>query len=174
MQVGPSLLQFAETCLTASYDDGCYEGRPAGAGGEAEATVRVDPFKRDEIPGVDWQLLPAALMVDVLTFEQKHQAIGVELSDWHAYYDPPDHPEYFSDRQWLYVGLGIDAAELGTRLFKETGHKSSLPGAAELLEKLQARKSELDEERQAHARRVASYQPPPFPPSPPVAEPTGI
>lgn len=174
VQVGPTLRQFAETCLAASYDDGCDEGRPAGEGGEAEATVRVDPFKRDDIQGVDWQSLPAALMVDILTFEQKHQVIGVELSDWHAYYDPPDHPEYFSDRQWLYVGLGIDAIALGIRLFKETGHTSSLPGAAELQERLQARKSELDKERHERARRRAAYVPPPLPAAPPASEPAAI
>jgi hypothetical protein len=173
VQVGPKLLQFAETCLSVGYDDGYDEGRPAGPGGIAEATVHVDPFNRDEIQGVDWQSLPPVLMVDVLTFEQKHQAIGVELSDWHTYYDPPDHPKYFSDRQWLYVGLGIDALELGVRLFKETGHTSNLPGAAELLERLQARKGELVKERQEVAQRIAAYQPPFLAPAPPTSAPSG-
>ncbi|WP_454912692.1 hypothetical protein [Variovorax gossypii] len=64
VQVGPALKHFADICLTAGYDDGYDEGRPAGAGGICEATVHVDAFKPDEIQGVDWQSLPAVLMVD--------------------------------------------------------------------------------------------------------------
>lgn len=158
--VAPSLRQFASACLSVGYDDGSEEGRPAGENGEHQATVDVEPFKLDGISALDWQSLPPGLMVDVLTFEEKRQAIEVSLSDWHHYYDPPDHPVYFSDRQLAYVDLGIAAVQLGNRLFRETGLTSSLPGAEDVERDLRARKVEIEQSRQARADRIAAFDQP--------------
>lgn len=158
VQVAPELRAFAAACLRVSYDDGTEEGRPAGTGGLHEPTERVDSFRPDLIQNVDWRTLPAPLMVDVLTFEEKHKAILVLLSDVHEFDDPPDFTDYFSERQQLYVALGAEALELGVRLFRETGHTSPLPGASDLSERLDSRRVALDEERREYEARKAAWQ----------------
>lgn len=157
-QIGPTLRQYASLCLRAAHDDGYEEGRPSGDNGECEPTIRVDAFKPNEIEGVNWQSLPPKLMVDVFTFDDKRVAALDALSDWDEYFDPPEHAKFFTDRQFQYAKLGIEAIELGIRVFNETGHLSPLPGAAALREKLYTRLAEVEKELRASEQRVAEYE----------------
>lgn len=156
VQVGSALKKYADACLSVAYDDGYYEAQRAG-GDECIPTAQVHDLEPSKIEDIDWKSLPSKLMVDVLTFDDKQQAIRLALSDWHEYHDPPEHGKYFTDRQLHYAKLGIDAVELGVRLFEETGHTSSLPGAKELKEQLRKRLVELENDVQEREERIAKH-----------------
>jgi hypothetical protein len=115
-------------CIDVAFDDGTVEGRPAGDGIlHHAATVpfpEFDPLTLD----VDWKALPAKLMHKVLSIPYRIQQIGRLLSD-PGYNDPPDHVEYFWERQRRFAALGLEvcgiveelAAHAGIPLIREEG-----------------------------------------------------
>jgi hypothetical protein len=157
VQVGTSLKKYAHACYGAAHDDGYAEAQRAG-GDQCKPTTHVHDLEPNNIEDIDWKSLPSKLMVDVLTFDDKHTAVRLALSDWDEYYDPPDHGKFFTDRQLHYAKLGIEALELCNRLLEETGHTSTLPGAEELKKQLRERVVVLENDVQAREDRIAKYR----------------
>jgi len=158
IHVALALERFAESCYGISFDIGEEDGRPAGTDGQCQATRFVVEFEPLEL-GVDWKSLPGQLMYDVLTFPQRWRGVVAPLDDWHAYYDPPDHSEYFADRQRLFTKVGIEAIELAQRLHGETGLRTGPSGPTSLAALLRSRKEELDVEEEKWKAQRESTKP---------------
>lgn len=152
IHISLALEAFAESCLAISFDDGEEEGQPAGENGERKATCFVaefSPGKQD----VNWKSISGPLMKDLIYFPQYWRRITAPLDDWHAYFDPPDHSDYFEDRQFLFCQIGIDALNLVSRLQVESGLELLDKGPESVYVRLIARKSTLDIEKAARVRR---------------------
>jgi len=163
VQVGPELKRFADDCLSVAFDNGRSLGQPSGENGECYATASAGELKLGEISDVAWRSLPIELMVDLFTFGDKQKAIEAKLAV-DPYDDPPYYADFYAERQQDYAKLGIEAIELGIRLFKETGHTSKLPGAAEVKDQLAKRLHELQDLQARLAIYRASRPTSPFVP----------
>lgn len=155
-QIAPVLRAYAAACELVSADEGEVDQTPGRYTGITDVTVNAPTFAVSGFE-VEWKSLPPDLMADVLTFHEKGDAVAQRLQG-RAYSDPPEYTAFFTDRMRFYAQLGIDALSLAGRLHKHAGLAPNQE-AADLLDRLTAELSSLDEDRErANATRAAAQE----------------
>ncbi|CBJ37895.1 conserved protein of unknown function [Ralstonia solanacearum CMR15] len=114
VQVSLLLDQYVIGCSDVVGDDGLCHGR-TNEHGCRESQVAAPNFAL-ELLAVECKSLPAVLMNDVLSFPSKAKQVAEFVAGAGEFSDPPDHWEWFEERQYQYARLGIEAASLATRL----------------------------------------------------------
>ncbi|WP_196782594.1 hypothetical protein [Chromobacterium paludis] len=149
--------RFANGCLSVALDDGTEYGRPAGADGFHEVTVRAPTFLPLEIE-VEWKVLPESLMFDILQIPDKHASIENRLAGIWEFDDPPGYGEFFWARQRDYAELGLHVSAVANRLRKHAGmpFRDDLSGELSRDSLMQQVINKIDEERAAYEKRMAT------------------
>ncbi|CAP44980.1 hypothetical protein Bpet4629 [Bordetella petrii] len=107
--------RFIDGCVQVSFDNGMSEGRPAGEDGVCAATVTVPSFD-PLVLTVDWKVLPADLMYEILNLPYRAEQLAGYISSIAEYDDPPDFDRTFWARQLGYAELGLEISKLARRL----------------------------------------------------------
>jgi hypothetical protein len=106
---------FVDDCVQVAFDDGTSEGRPAGDGHTfSQATVSLPTLDLLSLD-VDWKVLPATLMYNVLGLPHRVQQIATRLQA-PGFDDPPDFSEFFHERQYRFAVLGLEVSKLAREL----------------------------------------------------------
>ncbi|CAB3647345.1 hypothetical protein LMG3431_02560 [Achromobacter pestifer] len=96
-------------------------------------------------------------MTDILTFPEYAHSEASVLNDEYGYDDPPDYPQFFSDRQRIYVKLGLKALTLAERLYEHAKIEPHDQGA-DMRVRLSERQAELETKRAEREERIAKHR----------------
>lgn len=151
------LNRFANGCLVVALDDGTSGGRPAGDGEQLYQTTVVPPVFEPLDLDVDWKVLPASLMVEVLQLSFRCQNLESSLAAIWQFDDPPDYCDFFWSRQERYAELGLEVSDLVHRLQKFAGLPvpQISPGEWNRDQALRDRRDKVCVERREFEKRVA-------------------
>jgi hypothetical protein len=151
--------RFANGCLPVAYDDGTKEGLPAGGDGQYHQTTATPPSFDPLELGVDWKVLPPALMADILQLpfqveQLEHILDGIWQSDM-----GPDYPDFFWARQERYAELGLAVSELANtlRVFACLPVPANMPGEWSRDALLQERRDKIRAERKRANESEAAH-----------------
>jgi hypothetical protein len=117
IQVVCMLDRFINGCVDVVQDDGLFQGQyhSDGCCHPVVTQPTIEPEKLD----VEWKVLPAVLMYEILNFpnevESANNRIDAEF-EFSAF--PPDYDEGFEERQYQYALLGLKAYDLAFKLRK--------------------------------------------------------
>lgn len=113
--------RFVRQCSEVSYDNGTIEGRPASDDGiYHEFTVPAPRFDPLDLK-VDWKVLPADLMYDILDLPNKTEQLQDEVNGVREHDEPPDYTHTFWTRQHGFAELGLEVSALARRLRQHAG-----------------------------------------------------
>jgi hypothetical protein len=108
--------RFVDSCAHIAYDDGTCNGQSQGA--EFRRVTTALPIFEPHSLEVDWKVMPADLMYEILDLPHKVEQLTVELSNEDKYEDWPDFPEFFFDRRYGFAMLGLEASAITKKLRK--------------------------------------------------------
>lgn len=117
IQVICMLDRFINGCVEVVQDDGLFQGQyhPDGCCHPVVTQPKVEP----EILNVEWKVLPAILMYEILNFPNEIEVANNRISaEFEFSASPPDYDEGFEERQYQYTLLGLKAYVLASKLRK--------------------------------------------------------
>lgn len=115
IQVACMLERYIVGCANVVSDDGLYHGE-YGSDGRACIQVPLPKFEPESL-NVEWKVLPADLMYEVLNFSNHIETANFRIECAFEYSTcPPGFEEGFEERQYQYVQLGIKASKLAAKL----------------------------------------------------------
>lgn len=108
------LNQFVNACTDIAFDDGTIDGQPAHDGIHTPTT---NPPKFDPLSlKVNWKILPADLMADILDLPYKTKQLEEKLRYTAECDGPPDYSLFFTERRYSYAALGLEVSSIIRRL----------------------------------------------------------
>ncbi|WP_406662954.1 hypothetical protein [Gallaecimonas sp. GXIMD1310] len=152
IQVISMLDRFVSGCSAVVDDDGLCHGQP-DQDGYHRIQVKTPSFE-PEAAKVEWKSLPANLMYEVLTFPNKVEIANNTISAIFEYgTTPPDYVEGFEERQYLYAELGLEAAELASKLRAYSGLPMRQKNEWNSVAFIKERRESIANQRQEHAKQ---------------------
>lgn len=148
------LERFIVGCAEVVADDGLYHGQRNIHGEKETHTVlpSFDPLSAQ----VEWKALPANLMNDLLSFPLEIESARAKIAGVYEFVsDPPDHDEFFQERQYQYALLGIRASKLSANLRAHVRLPSKTMGDWNPVEYMQSQLTEIDHNREEYAKAQA-------------------
>jgi len=150
--VGAHLDRFIDSCISLAFDDGTFEGQPAGDDGISHAPTESAPTFEPLSLGVEWKSLPPELMYGILNLPYKVEQLVSSLEPI-AEYDFPDYTEFFWERQIRFAELGLDVCNLNFQL--KTHATLPIPDVAP---RTRSRETVLQDRMQTVKRRQSEHK----------------
>lgn len=143
------LENYAVKCAEVVQDD----GEPNGDQGEYESTTQL-PEKIDySLVKGNWKSLKSKTMYEICSLPMKQNEAIKSINFMGEYMSsPPDHREYFDERQYQFSLLGLKAAEIASGIRKENGFPATelakwvLPALEERLQKIKDKRLKYQDE----------------------------
>jgi hypothetical protein len=119
IQVSCQLERYVAGCVGVVADDGLYQGQ-TNEHGEREEQATPPKFE-PELLKVEWKSLEVGMMYEILDFPLRAEEAKSYIDSVAEHAFPPDHWEWFEERQYQYAKLGLHAASLAARLRDSAG-----------------------------------------------------
>lgn len=119
IRVVSKLDRFIEGCVVVTGDDG-YRCTQHHGQDEREPEASTPEFEVQSLD-VEWKAIPARLMYDILRLPDLVTVAERRIAGVSEFPDPPDHEEYFYERQLQYAKLGLKAAQISNVLCSKYG-----------------------------------------------------
>lgn len=110
--------QFRDGCAKVAFDDGTLCGRPAGKDGSLEIVEDAPVFEPLSLD-VNWKVLPADLMSDILFLPEKTRILKEDLR--YIWENNGFNDDFFVERQYGYAGLALEVFSIARRLRQHAG-----------------------------------------------------
>lgn len=159
--------RFINGCVDVAFDDGTSEGLPAGTDNIHYQVTTELPIFEPLALDVDWKVLPPDLMYSVLSIPNRVQQLARRLSN-PGFDDPPEHMQFFWERQHSFASLGLDVSHIVSQLRAHAGlpPEPPVPGGWDRDAALHEKQERIADERETHFRRVRELRSRATPPTP--------